>query len=228
MKKTCLFLIFCCFATLSLAQIGITSRYVKNNQPTWELNGSSEGTGSVVLAESGYAVGLDYWFRLKNYRIEFSPELNYAWFSESLAGGPDLQYQYFSLFVNTNFYFLDFTGDCDCPTFSKQGTFLDKGLFLQLSPGLSSINVSIDEPDRKDLFNEIVPSIGFGLGFDLGVSDLLTITPMFGGRFYFGPKWEDMKDYEFTTDQGTYSFASDQGNLFQWFAGIRLGLRFNE
>ncbi|MCB9291906.1 MAG: hypothetical protein H6559_02055 [Lewinellaceae bacterium] len=35
-----------------------------------------------------------------------------------------------SLFLNANIYFLDLEGDCDCPTFSKSGGFLQKGLFL--------------------------------------------------------------------------------------------------
>ena len=228
MKKLALLSIFSFFSIIAFSQVGLTARYQVQNGLKWLPPSSSSNSEAVVFAENGYSVGVDYWFRLKNYRIEFLPEVNYAWFSEQPAGGPDIRYKYLSLFLNTNIYFLDLEGDCDCPTFSKDGSLVSKGLFLQVSPGISAFNTEIKYSESADKIELWSPSIGLALGLDLGVSDILTISPMFGGRFFFNTDRSSLTGYSFVTDEGVYTYAEEQDTLFHWFAGLRLGLRFDD
>ena len=102
---------------------------------------------------SGFAFGADYTFRLAQKRVEFFPELNYS-FTETTSPVIDtrgsqvtLEDKAFGFYFNTNVYIFDFEGDCDCPVFSKDGNFLKKGFFLQLSPGINYHNDLFTETD---------------------------------------------------------------------------------
>ncbi|MEM1217192.1 MAG: hypothetical protein AAGJ82_15965, partial [Bacteroidota bacterium] len=128
---------------------------------------------------------------------------------------------------NTNFYVLDFEGDCDCPTFSKQGPGLQKGLFLQLSPGWSYFSQTLNDnlfgvqvTDNISAFN-----FGLGLGLDLGLSDLVTITPQVGFRYYPSVEWPALGD-ESPIILPTEIQA--ESSLQQLTAGLRLGIRLDQ
>ena len=110
-------------------------------------------------------------------------------------------------------------------TFSKDGTVIDKGLFLLLSPGYSLQQFELspeDGPSTK--VEDGAFSIGAGLGLDIGVSDILTITPYVGGRYFIAPEWDVIP----VQPDEVFSVLPDQDQLLQIFAGIRLGIRFDE
>ena len=229
MKKLLLLPLF--FATLyiSHAQIGISGSYQLNNSHDWKLTNVLNNSEEINLLGNGPAIGIDYWFRLKSVRIEFLPELNFARFSKAIdfSGKPETQATYLGLFFNTNFYFLDFFSDCDCPTWSKQSDGLAKGLFLQLSPGISMVN-------QKTIFNEgsntlkaenWIPSIGAALGFDIGVSDLVTISPKAGFRYYTSTEWSGLNDINNGIKE--WSVESEKSSLLQFTAGLRVGIRLD-
>ena len=227
MKRTVLFLV--AFLSLSFAygQIGIRTSYLTGGDPTWDLVGLSDLQNELVGPETGFAVGLDYWFRLKNQRIEFYPEINYATLSDDLAGDVDLQFNMLSFYLNTQIYFLDFAGDCDCPTFSKDGTFVDKGLFLLISPGYSLQNFEISPNDGEiQKLDNSTFNIGAGLGLDIGVTDAITITPFGGARYFLATPWSD-HDTVYSVNDNLGSLTPGQDNLLQFFAGLRLGFRFD-
>lgn len=159
----------------------------------------------------GAGVGVDYWFRLKNHRLEFTPELSYQreldTRSEKL---PALQASSFQFKFNTNIYPLDFLNDCECPTFDKDGEFLKKGFFISLHPGIDYGNLrtrgeDITTPINDEHFWFIA---GAGVGFDFGVSKLLTITPYFRWLRYLNADFQDQ------------AFNFNQNNF-----GVRLSLR---
>jgi len=126
--------------------------------------------------------GLDYWFRLKDRRIEFLPELSY----EMTKGETnnldvvDVSFNSFNLLLNTNIYFMDFYNDCDCPTFSKDGNAFTKGFHLILSPGLRYYGYSYSDSSLDRNFGLILAG---GIGMDIGINDLVTITPHFLYRY---------------------------------------------
>lgn len=121
-------------------------------------------------------VAANYWFRLKNKRVEFLPEVFYGLGSSYNADSlSSVDRSYFGLRFNSHFYLFDFVNDCDCPTFSKQGPTFTKGIYFNLSPGVMFSTLTEDlGTDTK-----IVPWIGAGMGYDIGINDLVTVSPFY-------------------------------------------------
>jgi hypothetical protein len=152
-----------------------------------------------------------YWFRLKNRRVEFLPELGYL---ASLNNSSDFittSLQKVQISFNTDFYVFDLEGDCNCPTFSKQGGYFQKGFFLEVSPGMD-----LQFIDMQNLFFEfddiaLTFRIGLGLGFDFGISDMVTITPTLGINWSGGPRWYELVD----ASGGEWIFAAGLRAIFR-------------
>ncbi len=154
------------------AQFGVSSfvnfnRYLTKTVPVAADVGLETYTGSELA--------LNYWFRLPKRRIEFQPTVYYAGTFEQ-EGANELGVQ-----VKTNIYLFDLGTDCDCPTFGKQGPQLQKGFFLQLSPGIASYAPAVPESDRKTSL-----TLGAGVGIDFGLSNLVTLTPIASLRYLTG------------------------------------------
>ena len=187
----CICLLFLVFD--ASAQFGVRAKYNKNSVTTWDnyIDFHTSFDNDKMFA-SNLELGVDYWFRLKNQRIEFLPEiamgLNTSTDFPSLSNSTELSY--FAFNFNTQFYIFDFTGDCDCPTFSKQGPGLNKGFFISLSPGIlyNTKKVTIgDHTSSQTNFR-----FGVGAGFDIGLSDLFTITPMVSYNLTPGVAFDDL------------------------------------
>lgn len=224
MKRLALLFVMSSFALTLSAQFGVNVRHNWNEAENWMITGDN-GQQDIALLEDGFSFGVDYWFRLKNYRVEFLPELNYSQYS-TLAD-PELNFstRAVSLFLNTNLYLFDLKGDCDCPTFSKEGPTLEKGFFLQISPGVSYFDYQDSQLELLVESSELVFSIAGAVGFDLGISDLITITPMVGLRFYPNNFREDIDKFSVITDSEN---AQEESSIRQAFAGLRLGIRLDQ
>ena len=122
--------------------------------------------------------------------MEFLPEIGYVASinSSDEQFGTDLQKALISF--NTDIYLFDFEGDCNCPTFSKQGGYFQKSFFVEITPGMdvqffkTDPKIGIDFSDTALTFR-----FGLGVGFDFGVSDMLTITPTLGMNWSSAPSW---------------------------------------
>ena len=145
--------------------------------------------GQVSYSESGPQVAVNYWLRLKELRIEFYPEVSYSIFQHSQFAFPgDVTYKESRIgaAVITRLYPFDLKSDCNCPTFSKQNDFFKKGFFLSLITELQYAQTS-DFGHRVEDFPTGVPdfaseeqlrvNLGIGGGVDIGISDLLTLSP---------------------------------------------------
>lgn len=167
--------------------------------------------------------GADYWFRLKNQRIEFLPEIGFSKHDQQFENGSfeitSLNFQF-----NTNIYLLDFNNDCNCPTFSKQSNFLAKGFFIQLSPGFSSIITNQTFEEQNGNFGTIHEnrtvslsnfSLGIGAGLDIGIHDMLTFSPIVGFRYF--PNVVSQIDFD--------NIETTSTSISQLFLGARLGFR---
>lgn len=241
MKKLFLlpFILLCLFKGLQ-AQIGISAGWVKNDAPEW--NKGIIAINNLVdkapaFEQNGLQIGVDYWFRLKNKRLEFLPELSFYQLravleSEvipdySFAG--DLKANIFQVHFNTQIYPFDFAGDCDCPTFSKEGDLFKKGLFIRLAPGLSFANFNEERTDVTIAGSNtistnsggIAPTLRGGIGLDIGVSDFFTITPIIQYTYTF-----DIGGFEFFNISGSDDLLLSE--ITQLYFGIRLGFRFDE
>lgn len=133
------------------------------------LNNSDEA--SSWPAQSMIEGSAHYWTRLKNYRLEFYPGI--------LLQAHQLQENGSHLNLGASlpiaFYPLDFVNDCDCPTFSKNAFWFQKGFFIRLTPTWAT-RISDTSSDALDQ----ILGAGIALGLDFGVSDLITISPIAG------------------------------------------------
>lgn len=176
------------------SQVGINARY---------LTGDS-GTG---ISQKGFHAGIEYYFRLKTNRVEFHPMLGYrrSFDSEQAPG----YYTSIDVDLNTAFYLFDFEGDCNCPTFSKQGTLIKKGFFLELQPGLGYQTITLLEAQSSNM----VFKLGGAAGLDIGLSDQYTMTPFISGTRIFSGEWEALKEN---------GLNGKMDNFLVFGAGIRL------
>ncbi|HFA50904.1 MAG TPA: hypothetical protein ENJ95_17990 [Bacteroidetes bacterium] len=218
MKKIIVPLILFLFSFSLFGQIGINGAYKTFAADEWMelINGFTDIN---IDSPNGYYIGLDYWFRLKQKRIEFLPEIGYSSLSAN-SSSSNIEINLLAFHFNTNIYPLDFKGDCDCPTWSKGGKFFEKGFFIQLSPGIikSNIDISSDTQltDEKTSYFEI----GMGAGIDIGISDFVTLTPIV--KYYITPKTE------YWPSEPATDFGPAKSNIKQLYAGLRVGFRFDE
>jgi len=227
--KTAIWCFILMVATTNVsAQFGLRLKYNQNNFNNWgDAFNERFGTDEKILS-SGYEVGLDYWFRLKKRRVEFMPEISYSTSKTTFVNPTfnSINATGFSFNFNTQIYALDMEGDCNCPTFSKQGAGINKGLFFHLTPGFMYQKADVEmNPISSFIFEEnkntdIVMKMGVGVGIDFGLSDLLTITPIISYYFYSGMNWQELR---VTGDPEVFSDVKQ--NLRQLQLTLRLGFR---
>lgn len=225
MKNSLLITLLMISSQLVSAQIGIKGTFNFNDAPDWILVDEFNNNQETTLINNGFSFGVDYWFRLPDQRVEFLPELNFYRSETIINSKRTIEARFYSFFLNTNLYFLDFLSDCDCPTFSKQGDALDNGLFIQVTPGMSIIQQEINLDEDIYSSESYAFSIGAALGLDLGISDFFTITPMMGVRYYPSATWDELDNI--TIGYDGLSMGEEKTAIFQYYAAIRLGLRFD-
>ncbi|NJC24769.1 hypothetical protein [Neolewinella antarctica] len=224
MNRTLLLSLFAAFLSLPLtAQFGVTTTYNINN-----INGEALVDGlpyDVFPIDNGYEIQAHYWFRLPNKRIEFQPTVFYAGASiDAFNAGPAVTFQDFGFQFEVNVYPFDFGGDCGCPTFGKQGPKLEKGFFVQLFPGIARRSVRSNGGIAADLA-ETAFVYGGGIGLDIGVSNLLTLTPIATVRRGRSP-YASLKSTDGTGNPVTLGNDNDQ--LMSYQLGIQATFRFDK
>lgn len=241
MKRFLFFSFFSLLTSAAFSQVGISvgAQFVQATE--WEeyIQETYNNSNVSIFPPSVY-VGLDYWFRLKNKRIEFTPEIGFASYSGSLPANRDpllsetdtYKSSYFSFYFNSNIYLLDFGGDCNCPTFNKDGDLIKKGFFIRLSPGIiyNTRSQTIEGNSAGSItgstYQEESTNFSFraGLGLDIGVSPFLTVTPLLMATYNTPVTWNHFTQEVPTTDP----VVSIDSQVLQLFAGIRIGFRFDE
>jgi len=158
------------FFTAAYAQIGVRSQFVTGKYNSTSLSEADITSNGIELAGG-------YWFRLKNLRIEFFPELTYAHLSsDATADFDETTFTRFGIAFPVSVYPFELKGDCQCPTFSKQNDLVKKGFFLQVVPTLANERLRASSEKPSEWHQDV--QLGFGAGLDIGVSDLLTLTPL--------------------------------------------------
>ncbi len=214
-----------------LSQYGVRLKYNQSNYDDLSNALKTRYQHDERMYRSGYEIGLDYWFRLKNYRVEFLPEAMAGYsetnFSDNAVDKTTLQR--FGLNFHSQIYALDLEGDCNCPTFSKEGPSINKGLFFHLTPGVEMHRTEIImNPVSSFVFtpsvtSQIVGKIGIGMGLDLGISDLLTVTPQVSYYYFSNVKWDNFKLTSGTDPGLSPSVAEVSPTQLQF--SLRLGIR---
>ncbi len=164
-----------CFALIPLeGQVGIK---IVTSLAQYKL---SETVSNEKLFSTKAGLGIDYWFRLKKYRLELLPAIHFQTASEELVLNDQsigvLNWSFIDFAPGFQVYPLDFNNDCQCPTFSKQGKFIKKGLFVQLAPGIGR-SVLSSNTIQGTKATDWVGFVRLGIGLDIGLSDLITWSP---------------------------------------------------
>ena len=219
MKRISIVISILLFISLSAnAQFGVRGAYSGNSAPTWNTFFDNIDGRNQSVFSSSYQLTLDYWLRLPNKRIEFYPNISFHQANTTLEGSNiDLQIRQLGAGLITHFYVLDFVGDCECPTFGKDGGILKKGLFLMTGVGADYAQKSIGIEALTDGNIDIKAS--FGLGVDIGISNLVTVTPFIQYQRYFDVSWHEL-GIPFGQESRNVSASMNQFQL-----GIRVGFR---
>ncbi|GEM_PF-1392444 len=140
----------------------------------------AETVSNEKLFSTKAGLGIDYWFRLKKYRLEVMPAIHFQTASEELVLNDQsigvLNWSFIDFAPGFQIYPLDFKNDCQCPTFSKQGKFIKKGLFLHLAPGIGR-SVLNSNTIQGTPATDWIGFVRLGIGIDIGLSDLITWSP---------------------------------------------------
>ena len=217
-------IIFSLFSTFGLSQIGFNGGYFFQQVPKWEKAVLGERTNEHLLA-NGYTAGLDYRLTpFENFRVELYPELAYSKASSDNILGQFNQDR-FDFSLKSNIYLLSLEADCDCPTFSREASILEKGFFVQISPGISYSKTNFKNTALSQNANDMAFKLGLGLGLEIGLSDYITVSPTVQYKRYFNAKWDGLQDLVRQIDNRTEIQGSDVTNANLFYAGIHIGFR---
>ncbi|MBK7427189.1 MAG: hypothetical protein IPI60_09240 [Saprospiraceae bacterium] len=216
-----LFFIILLFCAVNVSgQIGIRLHHQNLNARSWEAL-ADMSPNDPTYASSVFGVGLDYWFRLENYRIEFFPEIGFTTHTAFKQSAQNLTYTSYYGRVNTHFYVLDFEADCNCPTFSNQSPWFSKGFFLMAAAGAAMQNYPVSNAFPEGS-SQVVFQAGIGAGIDIGIIDLITLTPYVTYLYHITPNWEGLA----STLQIETESSREKSNMTSLQAGLRVGFRF--
>ena len=168
-----------------------------------------------MVALSGY-----YWFRPKDNRIEFYPEISLATTLDQKDQDPTTDLFVVSAGMNVDFYLFDLINDCDCPTFSKQGSFFTRGFFIETSVFADYEILDYRAPDNSSSTSSgVTIRGGLGVGLDIGVSDMVTITPL--GYIHAKPvsSWDELNN-------ALEPSLEEKPNGIDWYRGFALRVIF--
>jgi len=222
-KNPILFLLFFIPFT-SNAQIGITAGGTLNRAEGWVITDLNNNLKNNLPGNSLF-LSLTYEFSIQKYRIAIVPEVGGAFYkNDKMVDLGTFTNKTFRFQLNTHIYFLDFKGDCDCPTFSKKGSPLKKGLFLNVAPGISYFANTVNPLSSPTTDHFIKPNIGTGLGYDIGLTKNITLTTFTNAYFFPRLTWPGLINLLAVPSTGNKT-ADGETNLSQIQAGI--GLRYH-
>ncbi len=202
-------------ANISYSQFGINIRYLSNDFNEWS-DITTEFSGGPIW-ENNVELAVDYWFRPEEIRTEYYVEGTLGLASTS-QGSRQYDLTTFGLGIRSHVYIFDFRGDCDCPTFTKEGGLFKKGFFLQYGVGTAFWLKNADpDPDH----NNLAIDLHAGAGFDIGVSDLLTVSPYVSYHYIPNVHYDGFIQSHDITDME----ADNRTSVTRFRVGVRIGFR---
>jgi hypothetical protein len=229
MKKLSLIFVLCIICSFTISgQFTLSTRYEFNDTGNWEEAIKTNHSTTDRFINNSYSIHVGYWIKmLKEYRWEMIPELGMGKGSSEVFNNTIIQnFKYdwsrFDLTLNNHIYLLNMESDCNCPTFSKDGNALAKGVFINIAPGiaynsLKDTNLSEGIENKESSMGVFVK---MGFGFDIGIGDLFTISPIFNYTLRPASKWTSL-------DPGSASPKEVSANVSQREIGLRAIFRFD-
>lgn len=227
MKKLSVISVFLCLFVSSYGQFSVSAKYSLNSYPEWEEIIDGSPIPNLSFIGDGFEYGVSYWFRLKNYRVEFLPEVSYQALKSS---DMDFQTHAFAknsyyLNFNTQIYTLDIEGDCNCPTWGKDGNFIQKGFFVGLNPSIGYHQLDITDHDSasgNQSSNKISVRLGVSAGLDIGITKWITLSPFAVLNYTPNLGWDNLEN---VASGGAAMQAIDNSKIWAIQPGIRLMFR---
>ena len=181
---TCLIFFFIAL-NLGYCQIGYQLDFNRHS-----MNQKTAPTGLIPKADLkayGAMFGSQYWFRLKNYRLEFLPGAHVGAFANNNEEYKNYKIRdiLFQMDMPVLMYPLKFKEDCNCPTFKKNGNLMEKGFHLIGQAGFSLNFRNINHDSVSISKTTFTPLLGGGCGLDIGINKTLTLTPFVLYTLYF-------------------------------------------
>ena len=232
MKKLIPSLIFMTLALGLHAQLGILGSLSNPKANSWESLISQNGG---EFLETGINVGINHSIPIPNFGMRLLPELNFANYqvewddvTNTQSNPIRLDLTAISFLINTNIYIFNLEGDCDCPTFGKDGGFFEKGFHIEAGPGLSFLTQKGEREEGDAVVDQIEGSnlrllFNVGLGLDVGISDKFTITPFARFRWNSPQSWEGLTHL---VDSTMPEVVDEDSEFVQREFGIKLTYRY--
>jgi hypothetical protein len=216
---------------VSYAQIGVGFQYHQSKYETWTDVLKDAGNQDSEIFRQSFKLSLDYGFGLRQYRVNFHPELSYK---KGVFGDENLiDHDIFAELTQYGFHFrtqaypLDLLSKkgMQCPSFNRGGDVFTKGWFISFQPELiyskKELSVSpLISSDNDSGESKMIFGFGFGTGIDIGINEYFSITPSVMYSFILGENWPG---YAKIFNQDAFN---DPTNVSYVAAGLRLGLWF--
>ncbi len=185
-------LLFAAFAKTA-AQAGLEAGLMQTRLAEWATFADEAAGTPFAGPAAGRYLTVSYWFRLRPVRIEFSPGIQWSRQQFRLSPNDEAELAIQSAGVEWPImvYPFDLGSDCDCPTFSKQGPALEKGLFLALVPAWHWQQYLPPDGSGLPKGSQMLPSLAVRAGLDIGLSDAWTLTLQGGLRMSRAWAWDD-------------------------------------
>ncbi len=201
LRLTIVILIFFTFLSVGKSQVGINFMGKMNTYKTWNDLLYKVYPNRHKLSHYSFGGGVNYWLGLSYYRLEFTPGLYYLYADTNISyNQKDVNFQVHNLGVEVamNAYIFDFIRKNykrDCPSFSRDGQWLKKSFFVQVSTALYRSFKQIKDVDIDLKSDNLAGEIGFGIGVDIPIFQYFVVAPVIKYGFYVGEKWEGISEY---------------------------------
>jgi len=200
--KTFGFLVFILFFTLkSFSQIGLDFIGNKNTYKGWNDVLYEKAVKDSEIFSKSYGGGINYWFSLKDFRVEFTPGVYYL-YSDFILDETEAGVKYIAheagVEFDINIYIFDFIRKSykrDCPSFSDGSNWLKKSFFLQASPKLFGAQRSLINSDNDIRHLNIGGKFDFGIGLEIPVTRHFVLAPIVKYGFGIGNNWDGFSEY---------------------------------
>ncbi len=221
--------------TFLFGQIGIDYAYLNQSYPEWTqllIDNQVSNNSEKPVFQNAHRIGIEYWLRIPNYRVEFFPQINITRQLSSYINNiqtTTLESHVYGIDLKTQIYFLDFHGDCDCPTFSNNEPIIKKGTYFIFSPGAYIFSGQINQTTTgiqlvaKELNSSF--RLGLGLGIDIGINDLFSISPYYKYEIHRPFSWDELGTIPLS--QGGNDQSSTSTKMTGHVTGVKLNIRFN-
>ncbi len=190
LRLTIVILIFFTFLSVGKSQVGIKFIGKMNTYKTWNDLLYEVYPDRHKLSHYSFGGGVNYNFQVHNVGVE----------------------------VDMNAYIFDFIRKNykrDCPSFSRDGQWLKKSFFVQVSTALYQSFKQIKDVDVDLKSDNLAGEISFGIGVDIPIFRHFVVAPVIKYGFYVGEKWEGISEY----------YSHD--NFYDSTSGSYISLSFN-